>query len=87
MATLQVRNGSYRILFCHGDRRHSFTIGKVDPREAELAAAAAEAWARSKGCGRMAFDAIVDNTDSIEAHARLGYHEVGRPVHFAKDLG
>jgi aminoglycoside 6'-N-acetyltransferase I len=48
---------------------------------------AAEAWARSKGCRRMASDALIDNAVSIEAHARLGYHEVERLVHFAKNLG
>jgi aminoglycoside 6'-N-acetyltransferase I len=48
---------------------------------------AAEAWARSKGCRTMASDALIDNAVSIEAHARLGYHEVERLVHFAKDLG
>ena len=42
MATLQLRNGSYRILFCYRDRRHSFTVGRVDRREAELAAANVE---------------------------------------------
>jgi len=38
-ATLQERNGSYRVLFRHGGRRHTFTIGKVEPREADLIAA------------------------------------------------
>ena len=42
MATLQLRNGSYRLLFCYRDRRHSFTLGRVDRREAELAAANVE---------------------------------------------
>jgi integrase len=42
MATLQLRNGSYRILFCYRDRRHSFTLGRVDRREAELAASNVE---------------------------------------------
>src|SRR5437868_5718758 len=39
MATLQVRNKSYRVLFCHRGRRHTFTVGKVSKREAELLAA------------------------------------------------
>src|SRR4051812_21164255 len=42
MATLQVRNGSYRVLFCYRDRRHGFTLGRVGRREAELAAANVE---------------------------------------------
>jgi hypothetical protein len=29
MASLQERNGSYRILFCHHGKLHTFTIGKV----------------------------------------------------------
>jgi integrase len=39
MATLQLRNGSYRVLFRHGGRRHTFTLGKVPEREAELTSA------------------------------------------------
>jgi hypothetical protein len=35
MASLQERNGSYRILFCHHGKLHSFTIGKVEKDEAE----------------------------------------------------
>ena len=35
MASLQERNGSYRILFCYHGKLHSFTIGKVEPDEAE----------------------------------------------------
>jgi hypothetical protein len=39
VATLQLRNDSYRVLFCSGGRRYPFTIGKVSPREAENTAA------------------------------------------------
>ncbi|HWY86124.1 MAG TPA: site-specific integrase, partial [Gemmataceae bacterium] len=35
MASLQERNGSYRILFCHHGKLHTFTIGKVEKVEAE----------------------------------------------------
>ena len=35
MASLQERNGSYRILFCHHGKLHAFTIGKVKKGEAE----------------------------------------------------
>ena len=35
MASLQERNGSYRILFCHHGKLHAFTIGKVEQTEAE----------------------------------------------------
>src|SRR5262245_49667815 len=46
MATLQLRNNSYRVLFCSGGRRYTFTIGQVTQREAENTAAAAEDAAR-----------------------------------------
>ena len=35
MASLQERNGSYRVLFCHHGKLHAFTIGKVERDEAE----------------------------------------------------
>ena len=35
MASLQERNGSYRILFCQHGKLHTFTIGKVEKDEAE----------------------------------------------------
>ena len=35
MASLQERNGSYRVLFCHHGKLHTFTIGKVKKGEAE----------------------------------------------------
>jgi hypothetical protein len=38
MASLQERNGSYRVFFCHHGKLHSFTIGKVARDEAEAKA-------------------------------------------------
>jgi integrase len=38
MASLQERNGSYRILFCHHGKLQTFTIGKVEKDEAEAKA-------------------------------------------------
>ena len=35
MASLQERNGSYRVLFCYHGKQHAFTIGKVEPDEAQ----------------------------------------------------
>jgi integrase len=35
MASLQERNGSYRVLFCYHGKLHAFTIGKVKKVEAE----------------------------------------------------
>ncbi len=48
--------------------------------------AAAEDWARSKGCREMASDALVENAVSHAAHGRLGYAEVERVVLYRKDL-
>ena len=39
MATLQVRNNSYRILFMHLGRRYTFTLGEVAQDEAEAKSA------------------------------------------------
>lgn len=36
----------------------------------------AEAWARSRGCGELASDALVDNTVSAATHRSLGFEEV-----------
>lgn len=47
---------------------------------------AAEGWARAQGCREMASDAELDNLASQAAHARLGYAEVERSVHFRKAL-
>jgi aminoglycoside 6'-N-acetyltransferase I len=47
---------------------------------------AAEEWSRAQGCREMASDALVDNTGSQHAHAKLGYIAVDRCVHFRKPL-
>jgi aminoglycoside 6'-N-acetyltransferase I len=49
-------------------------------------AQAAENWAREHGCTEMASDTWLDNEASIHAHAKLGYYEVDRLVHFVKRL-
>jgi aminoglycoside 6'-N-acetyltransferase I len=48
--------------------------------------AAAEKWARSRGCTEMASDAEVGNDPSVTAHTRLGYEETSRLVHMRKEL-
>ena len=63
----------------------------VDPRHRRRGIgralfAAADDWARQRGCLEMASDTDVDNTLSRAAHARLGYGEVGTLVHFRKPL-
>jgi aminoglycoside 6'-N-acetyltransferase I len=47
---------------------------------------AAENWARGKGCADMASDTWLENGVSIRAHAKAGYTEVERLVHFVKRL-
>lgn len=47
---------------------------------------AAEDWALSRGHTEIASDTQIDNAASIEAHQRLGYHEVERLVCFLKPL-
>lgn len=46
----------------------------------------AEDWARGKGCTDMASDTWLENAVSIRAHAKMGYSEVERLVHFVKKL-
>src|SRR5437773_2775028 len=48
--------------------------------------AAAEEWARSKGCIEMASDAEIGNDMSLTAHTRLGYEETSRLIHLRKEL-
>ncbi len=46
--------------------------------------AAAEDWARAKGCAEMASDTWLENAASIRAHEKLGYREAERLVCFVK---
>ena len=48
--------------------------------------AAAETWARGRGCREMASDTGLDNVISQGAHRAAGYAEVDRQVHFRKEL-
>ncbi len=48
--------------------------------------AAAENWARKKGCSEMASDSEIGNDSSLRAHQSLGYEETSRLVHLRKDL-
>jgi aminoglycoside 6'-N-acetyltransferase I len=47
---------------------------------------AAEDWARARGCGEMASDALIDNSGSEKAHTALGFEVVDRCIHFRKSL-
>jgi aminoglycoside 6'-N-acetyltransferase I len=48
--------------------------------------AAAESWARARGCREMASDAEPENSTSLAAHEKLGYQETSRLVHLKKYL-
>lgn len=48
--------------------------------------AAAEDWARARGCTELASDAELDNPGSHRAHAALGFEETERLVTFRKPL-
>jgi aminoglycoside 6'-N-acetyltransferase I len=48
--------------------------------------AAAESWAREKGCTEFASDASPDNDISMAAHHALGFEETSRACNFRKDL-
>jgi aminoglycoside 6'-N-acetyltransferase I len=47
---------------------------------------AAEQWAHDQGCVEMASDALIENTDSHQAHTALGFEVVDRCVHFRKKI-
>ncbi len=49
-------------------------------------AKASEQWAREKGCSEMGSDTWLENEAAIQAHKKMGYHEVERLVHFVKQL-
>lgn len=48
--------------------------------------AAAEEWARGKGCAEMASDTWIDNESSQRVHEALGFEVVDRCVHYRKTL-
>lgn len=48
--------------------------------------AAAEAWAREKGCAEMASDTWLDDEMSQRSHEALGYVVVDRCIHYRKLL-
>lgn len=48
--------------------------------------AAAEDWARRRGCSEFASDALLDNLASHRMHAALGFAETERVVFFRKAL-
>jgi phosphopantetheine--protein transferase-like protein len=49
--------------------------------------AAAEEWARARGCQELASDADIRNQAGQQAHRAVGFEEVERTVHYRKPLG
>ena len=47
---------------------------------------AAENWASEQGCTEIASDTQIDNTQSLQAHLRLGYEVAERSILFRKRL-
>jgi aminoglycoside 6'-N-acetyltransferase I len=64
--------------FVEADYRQTGIGGKL--------VAAAEKWARNKGCTEMASDSEIGNDLSLRAHQSLGYEETSRLVHLRKVL-
>jgi aminoglycoside 6'-N-acetyltransferase I len=48
--------------------------------------AAAEQWARERGLHEMASDTAISNEAGLKAHLALGYKEIERVIHLAKEL-
>ena len=48
--------------------------------------AAAEQWGRDHGCREFASDVYIDDINSLDAHAALGFEETERVVYFRKHL-
>ena len=48
--------------------------------------AAAEAWAREHGMHEMASDTAISNEAGLKSHLALGYKEIERVIHLAKEL-
>lgn len=46
----------------------------------------AEAWALDNGCTQLASDVLIENEESCQFHARVGFQEVERVVCFIKDV-
>ena len=47
---------------------------------------AGEAWARSLGCSEFASDCELENVDSLRFHLGIGFIEMGRNIHFSKQI-
>lgn len=45
-----------------------------------------EDWSSEQGCAEFASDCMLDNTDSLHFHLKIGFKEAGRNIHFVKKL-
>jgi aminoglycoside 6'-N-acetyltransferase I len=45
-----------------------------------------ENWSLKNGCAEFASDCVIDNTDSLRFHLRVGFEEANRNIHFVKKL-
>jgi aminoglycoside 6'-N-acetyltransferase I len=45
-----------------------------------------EKWSRENGCVEFASDCLLDNTESLCFHLKIGFEEAGRNIHFVKKL-
>ena len=45
-----------------------------------------ENWSRENGCTEIASDCVLDNTESLRFHLKVGFAEASRNIHFVKKL-
>ena len=45
-----------------------------------------ESWSLENGYAEIASDCVIDNTDSLRFHLKVGFTEVSRNIHFVKKL-
>ncbi|MCL2126488.1 MAG: GNAT family N-acetyltransferase [Oscillospiraceae bacterium] len=45
-----------------------------------------ENWSWENGCAEIASDCVLDNTDSLRFHLKVGFTEASRNIHFVKKL-
>lgn len=43
-------------------------------------------WVKEKGCTELGSDCLVDNEESIAFHKALGFKEIERTIHYAKEI-
>jgi len=45
-----------------------------------------EDWSMDRGCSEFASDCMLDSTESLRFHLKIGFQEAGRNIHFVKKL-